>query len=95
MLPRVRNVRHLGEYRLEIAFTDGVVAEIDFARQFAGRGGVFGPFQSVEFFSRVEVDKEAGTIVWPNGVDLCPDVLYARATGKSIDELADQTEVKR
>jgi hypothetical protein len=32
----------------------------------------------------VKVDPEAGTIVWPNGVDLCPDVLYSEATGTPL-----------
>jgi hypothetical protein len=31
------------------------------------------------FFARVEVDLEAGTIGWPNGVDLAPEPLYAEA----------------
>jgi hypothetical protein len=48
------------------------------------RGGVFGPLENVEFFRQVQVDSEAGTIVWPNGVDFCPDVLYSLATGKPI-----------
>jgi hypothetical protein len=44
-------------------------------------------------FSQVTVDTEAGTLVWPNGVDFCPDVLYAEATGKSIEELSSVVEV--
>lgn len=40
--------------------------------------------QDMEFFKQVRVDPEAGTIVWPNGVDFCPDVLYSLATGKPI-----------
>lgn len=33
------------------------------------------------YFARVAVDSEAGTIVWPNGADIDPDVLYAAAHG--------------
>jgi hypothetical protein len=47
-------------------------------------GGVFSQLEDVGFFSQVQVDPEAGTIVWPNGVDFCPDVLYSLATGKPI-----------
>jgi hypothetical protein len=35
-------------------------------------------------FAKVRVDPELGTIVWPNGADLDPDVLYAEITGKPI-----------
>jgi len=84
MLPRINGVRHAGDYRLELSFTDGTRSEIDFRVRIAGRGGVFLPLQDLEFFRQVQVDSEAGTIVWPNGVDFCPDVLYIWATGKPI-----------
>jgi hypothetical protein len=29
-----------------------------------------------DYFARVSVDPEAGTVVWPNGLDLAPDVLH-------------------
>lgn len=36
-------------------------------------------------FARVRVDPELGTIAWPNGADLDPDVLYAEVTGQPLD----------
>lgn len=93
MFPRVASVRHLKDYELEISFSDGTVANLDFRQRIAGRGGVFRALQSVDFFARVTVDPEAGTLVWPNGLDFCPDVLYSEATGKPIDELGNKLEI--
>jgi len=84
MFPRVKQVRHVGDYRLELTFTDGTTRELDFRQRIVSRGGVFRELEDVEFFKQVQVDPEAGTIVWPNGVDFCPDVLYSLATGKPI-----------
>jgi Protein of unknown function (DUF2442) len=47
-----------------------------------GPGTVFYPFRDLEFFKSVKLDKKLGTIVWPNGADLCPDVLYME--GKDV-----------
>ena len=44
--------------------------------------GVFEPLLEPAFFSAVRVNPELGTVIWPNGADLCPDVLYAHATGQ-------------
>jgi hypothetical protein len=93
MFPRVCGVRHLNDYELEMSFTDGTVATLDFRKRIVGRGGVFRALEDVEFFAQVSVDREAGTLVWPNGVDLCPDVLYAEATGKNIQDLGNELEV--
>jgi len=87
MGPRVNHVQHIGDYRLELGFTDGLRKEVDFRERIVGRGGVFRPLAEVEFFKQVQLDPEAGTIVWPNGVDLCPDVLYSLATGQPIQVL--------
>jgi hypothetical protein len=84
MFPRVNRVRHICDYRLELSFTDGTTGELDFRKRIVGRGGVFRQLEDVGFFQQVQVDPEAGTTVWPNGVDFCPDVLYSLATGKPI-----------
>jgi hypothetical protein len=87
MSPRVNYVRYIGDYRLELGFSDGLRREIDLRERIAGRGGVFRPLADFDFFKQVQVEPEAGTIVWPNGVDFCPDVLYGLATGQPIDVL--------
>jgi hypothetical protein len=84
MWPRVKSVRHLGDYRLNLEFTDGTRGELDFRERIVGRGGVFRPLEIVEFFKQVTVDPEAGTLVWPNEVDFDPDVLYSLVTGQEI-----------
>ena len=84
MFPRIADVRHLGEYRIELGFTDGTRGELNLRDRVVGRGGVFTPLEDIGFFSQVKVDPEAGTIFWPNDVDFCPDVLYSLVSGKPI-----------
>jgi hypothetical protein len=73
----VTGVEVSGEYRLRLTFDDGTVSEADFA----GREwrGVFEPLRDPEYFARVTVDAEAGTVTWPNGADMAPEPLYAEA----------------
>jgi len=84
MFPRVFAVKPVGEYRLELTFTDGLRAEIDFRDDIVGRAGVFAPLEDLEFFRRVAAIPEAGTIGWPNHVDLCPDVLHSEWKADSV-----------
>ena len=51
------------------------------------RGPVFADARTPTGFSKVAVDRETGTVVWPGGADLAPDTLYERArTGAWPDE---------
>jgi hypothetical protein len=84
MNPRISEVRHVADYRLELTFTDGTRGEVDLRDRVVGRGGVFVSLEDLANFAQVRVNDEVGTIEWPNGVDLCPDVLYARVTGRSL-----------
>jgi hypothetical protein len=84
MFPRITAVRHIRQYQLELTFADGTRSALDFRHRIVGRGGVFEPLQKIAYFRRVKVNPEIGTIVWPNGVDFCPDVLYSEATGRPL-----------
>lgn len=81
MEPRVTAARATGPFQLVLEFTDGSSGSVDLTSWIGGRGGVFAALQEQAFFARVEVDREAGTVVWPNGVDLDPDMLYEAAHG--------------
>jgi len=73
-------VEHLGGHRLRLTFADGFVADVDLADRFKGpKGPIFEPLKDVEYFAKVAVDDELGTVVWPNGADLAPEVLHAEA----------------
>jgi hypothetical protein len=73
----VRAVEYLGGYRLRLTFADGLVGDVDLADRFAGPvGSMFEPLREIAFFAQVVVDAELGTIVWPNGADMAPDVLH-------------------
>ncbi len=60
---------------------------MDFKTRVVGRGGVFAPLESVDYFGQVNVDPEAGTIMRPNEVDFYPDVSYSLVTGHRIRSL--------
>ena len=51
----------------------------------AGRG-VFEAWSGRKVFEAVTVN-ESGAIVWPGEIDLCPDTLYLRLTGRPAEEI--------
>ena len=91
MNPRIISVLALDGYRLELGFTDGASGVVDLRERVTGRGGLFGALEDPRYFAQVKLDSEAGTVIWPNGVDLCPDVLYSLAMGKPIRALESAT----
>lgn len=72
-------VEYLDGFRLRLSFADGLVGDVDLADRLSGElGPVFRPLQDPSYFAQVSLDTELGTVVWPNGADLAPDVLHQR-----------------
>lgn len=71
----VVKVRCIGGTRLVLTFEGGEEREIDVASTIPF-DGVFGALKDETFFRQVRVEPDVGTIVWPNGADICPDALY-------------------
>lgn len=65
------------DHVLRLLFTDGTAGDVDFsAEQWTG---VLAPLNDADYFAQVTVDAEAGTLVWPNDIDLAPEPLYEQA----------------
>ena len=78
------DAKPLPNRQLQLVFEDGLKATIDLDKIIKHYTGVFAPLLEDAFFQQVQLAKELGTIVWPNGADICPDVLYAAASGKPL-----------
>jgi hypothetical protein len=70
--------------QLDLTFEDGLQAVVSMDTIVQTYSGVFSALLDDHFFQQVKVDPELGTVVWPNGADVCPDVLYSAASGKPI-----------
>jgi len=72
MNSRVKSVKPLEHYRLEILFSNGEIGTYD-CRPLL-EFGVFAELQDEHYFRQVRA--ELGTVVWPHEQDICPDTLY-------------------
>jgi hypothetical protein len=71
-LVRIREAKPLDDYRVQLTLTDGRVVERDLGPMLVGP--VFEEILNDRGRFR-EMRVEGGTLVWPSGADLCPDVL--------------------
>jgi hypothetical protein len=67
---------------MRLLFADGVVREVRYTPGEA-HGSLIRPLDDPEYFAKVGVDTEAGTVVWPNGLDLAPEVLHGDYEAKN------------
>ena len=81
---KATEVKALPDYRVWIKFSDGIEGEIDLSH-LVGKG-VFEKWEDPLFFEKVHVGK-SGDIQWDDTIDLCPDAVYMKITGKSPEEL--------
>ena len=76
---RIRSVQPTVGFVVRLQLTDGATREIDL--QPFLRGPIFEPLKNDPArFREVSVDSRAGTICWPNGADIDPDVLLLGRT---------------
>jgi hypothetical protein len=73
-LVRVAQVEPLGNLRLRLTFSDGLVRELDFEDALSET--LFDQLKEPSYFAQVAVDPTTGTLAWPNNIDFDPDVLH-------------------
>ena len=81
---KVTRVKVLDGYRLELTFDDGAEGAVDLSH-LAGKG-VFAPWLDRAAFEKVRIG-ESGELAWGGEIDLCPDALYLKVTGKKVEDV--------
>jgi len=81
---KITHVEVLPAYCLELTFDDGHSGTADLSH-LAGKG-VFACWNDRAAFAQVRVGS-SGELVWSDQVDLCPDALYLKVTGKKPEEV--------
>src|SRR6266404_5514976 len=84
IMPKPIALKPLADHRLWVRFDDGVEGFADLS-EFAGRG-VFEIWNDYRHFENVHIEPD-GAIAWSNEVEMCPDAIYLKITGKSPEEL--------
>jgi len=83
-MPVPTEVKPLDNYQLWVKFSDGVEGIVDLS-EFAGEG-VFALWDDYQEFQKVHIGP-GGEIAWSEQIDMCPDAIYLRVTGKKPEEL--------
>ena len=78
-MKRIAKAKVLPGYRLELEFDDGISGTVDLSE--AVGQGVFALWCDPLAFDRVSIGS-SGELVWDDRIDLCPDALYLKVTGK-------------
>jgi hypothetical protein len=83
-MKKIALVKPRERYRIWIRYEDGVEGEVDLS-YLAGEG-VFRVWSDRERFEQVRVG-EFGELSWGGEIDLCPDSLYLKLTGRAPEEV--------
>ncbi len=74
MILHIMDAEYMGDYSIKVLFNNGDQGIVDLKDSLKGK--VFEPLTDKKLFSRVRMDKELNTIVWPNGADFAPEYVY-------------------
>ena len=83
-MKRITSAKPLSGYRLDLTFDDGVAGIVDLS-SLVGKG-VFAAWKDPGTFESVQV-RPSGEVAWGDTIDLCPNSLYLRVTGKSPEDV--------
>jgi hypothetical protein len=88
---RVLRVEYVGEYKLKIAFSDKMIKIVDLEDMIRNAKEIFAPLKNLNYFKQVSVDDCHLSICWPNGADICPDVLYDMGRNLKVESRRNHT----
>ena len=83
MFLHITNAEYIGDYKVKVTFSSGRTGVADLSSTL--KGPVFEALQNKSLFSKLKVDEELETIVWPNGADIAPEYIYHLAFKDDVE----------
>jgi hypothetical protein len=74
MLHTVKKAEYLNGYKIKLYFDNRKIKIVNLENMLRKAKNMLLPLTKLDYFKQVQCD--GITIYWPNGVDLCPDMLY-------------------
>ena len=84
MIPKPVQIRALDNFQIWLEYDDGTQGAVDLS-DIAGQG-VFEAWNAPGFFASVRLGPH-GAIEWGSDIDICPDAMYLRLTGKAPEDV--------
>lgn len=81
---RIIKVKVLSHYRLDLMFADGHQGIADLSDM--PKTGLFTLWNDYNEFKKVKIG-DTGELIWGDQLDICPDALYLKVTGKSPEDV--------
>lgn len=86
-MPALIDVKPLDNYQLWVKYADGTEGVVDLS-SLVGRG-VFALWNNYREFQKVHIGP-GGELSWSDDIDMCPDSIYLKITGKKPEDLFPQ-----
>lgn len=71
-MSKLESIEYLDGYVIRGTLDDGTTKDLDFEDRLWGP--VFEPLKDLSVFRSGTIDAHLGTVVWPNGADVAPEV---------------------
>lgn len=80
MIHLIKEIIHIEPYTITVRYNTGEILAIPFKERLqtwaTSPDSPFSRLLQEDYFTQVQLDHEAETLVWPNGLDFCPDTLH-------------------
>ena len=74
---KLKEVSYVGDYKVHVRYANALEADVDLSDLLIHP--FYAPLKDKAVFAKVKVDDELPILVWPDDIDLAPELLYERA----------------
>lgn len=73
---KLKDVNYLGGYRLHVRYANALEADVDLSDLL--EHPFYAPLRDKVMFAKAKVHEEIPVLVWPDDIDLAPEILFER-----------------